>query len=59
MTSKNFRCFDPKAAKFSVFFMRNGSVEVIIRAISQSIKNDIFVKLEKSAEPAKNSHLAC
>ena len=36
-TSKNFRCFDPKAAKFSVVFMRNGSVEVIIRAFSQSI----------------------
>ena len=38
ITSKNFRCFDPKAAKFSVVFMRNGSVEVIIRAFSQSIK---------------------
>ena len=36
-TSKNFRCFDPKAAKFSVVFMRKGSAEVIIRAFSQSI----------------------
>ena len=36
-TSKNFRCFDPKTAKFSVVLMRNGSVEVEIRAFSQSI----------------------
>ena len=34
--SKNFRCFDPKAAKFSVVFMRKGSAEVKIRAFSQS-----------------------
>ena len=66
--SKHF--FFPKSCTYfkpGLFFLNTDIQLYIVRRgvltyvmlISRSFKNDIFVKLEKSAEPAKNSHLAC